>query len=200
MSARQQREEISHRDALPPRHQSVVAEPVRPTLKGLVPGISRVPTQIKTIVPKSGSTHHRIDTQVPVRRAGTVYADIECQIRDDSVAAVICPFDLALEPMRWPVDALDRDAVLEWLPEEGRGGGVYDEEEVEEELDEMSLQGCLSQYSPGSGGGRSLQPRPVVPRFPAVRSDVRQAEHQRPPAPAQGVALRGVEEAARGRT
>lgn len=163
-------------------------------LKNLVPDISRVPTQIKTIVPKFGSTDYRIDMQGSVRRSGTVYANIQCQIGDDSIAGVICPFDLALETIKSGLeDALDREAVLEWEPEEGEfvtsdhlddllstaeqadldlsgfqdifdaqikalapalkglytEGGVYSVKDVEEELDEVSLQGCLSQYSPG---------------------------------------------------
>lgn len=172
-------------------------------LKDLVPGISRVPTQIKTIVPKSGSTNYRIDMQGSVRRSGTVYANVQCQIGDDSIAGVICPFDLALETIKSGLeDALDREAVLEWEPEEGEfvtsdhlddllstaeqadfdlsgfqdifdaqiealapelkglytQGGVYSVKDVEEKLDEVSLQGCLSQYSPG------LQPADVFNR------------------------------------
>lgn len=88
-------------------------------LEALIDGVSRVPTQIKTIMPKTGSTDNRIDMQGSVRRGGALYANIQFQVGGDSVAGIICPFDLDIEKVKAGLrQALEADDVLEWEDEE----------------------------------------------------------------------------------
>jgi hypothetical protein len=88
-------------------------------LEALVDGVSRIPTQIKTIMPKTGSTDNRIDMQGSVRRGGFLYANIQFQVGGDSVAGIICPFDLDINLVKAGLrEALEADDVLEWEDEE----------------------------------------------------------------------------------
>lgn len=90
------------------------------SLTDLIETLNHIPSQAKTIVPNHGSTHYRIDMQGAVRRRGPIlFANIQMQIGGDSIAGVICPFDLSIETIRGGLrQALDDSAVLEWEGEE----------------------------------------------------------------------------------
>ena len=84
-------------------------------LKDLVAEITRIPGGAGTIVPREGSTDRRIDMQGEVPRGEDTWANIQCQVVGDSIAGVICPFDLDLEEVkRGLVQALEAGDILEW--------------------------------------------------------------------------------------
>ena len=84
-------------------------------LKDLVAEITRIPGSAGTIVPREGSTDRRIDMQGEVPRGDDTWANIQCQVVGDSIAGVICPFDLDLEEVkRGLVQALEAGDILEW--------------------------------------------------------------------------------------
>ena len=96
-------------------------------LKDLVAEITRIPGSAGTIVPKEGSTDRRIDMQGEVPREDDTWANIQCQVGGDSIAGVICPFDLDLEKVKLGlIQALEAGDILEWEAEEV--------EEVDDEL------------------------------------------------------------------
>ena len=88
-------------------------------LKELVAEIARIPGSAGTIVPRKGSTDRRIDMRGPVPRGDDDWANIQCQVGGDSIAGVICPFDLDLEEVkRGLIQALEAGDILEWEAEE----------------------------------------------------------------------------------
>jgi len=88
-------------------------------LTGLIKTLNHIPSQAKTIVPNHGSTQYRIDMQGAVRRGPILFANIQMQIGGDSIAGVICPFDLSIETICGGLrQALDDGALLEWEGEE----------------------------------------------------------------------------------
>ena len=88
-------------------------------LTELIDRVGSIPLRAKTIVPKTGSTNIRIDMQGGAPRGEETWANIQCQVGEDSVAGVICPFDLDIAVVRAGLhEALAANDMLEWQSDE----------------------------------------------------------------------------------